>query len=100
MSFKLIYEYLYFNTPFINKFNEIQAFIIFELISFKFNWFNIIKKAIKKSLLNECIIKIIIKRAIYIGFIKPGFKIIIWKKKIELFDLLRKIEISFLLIKD
>ena len=72
----LIYEYLYFNTPFINEFNKIKAFIIFKLISFGFNRFNIIKKAIKKNPLNEYTIKIVIKKAIYIGLIKPGFKTI------------------------
>jgi len=73
----LIYECLYFNIPLINEFNKIKAFIIFEPISFRFNWFNVIKKAIKKSLLNKCIIKIVIKKAIYIDLIKPGFKTII-----------------------
>jgi len=73
----LVYECFYFSTPFINEFNKIKAFIIFEFISLGFNRFNIIKKAIKKSSLNECIIRIIIKRAIYIGFIKPSFKTII-----------------------
>ena len=73
----LIYKCFYFNTLLINKFNEIKTFIIFELISLKFNRFNIIKKAIKKDPLNKCIIKIIIKRAIYIDLIKPGFKTII-----------------------
>ena len=96
----LIYECLYFNTPFINKFDKIKAFTIFKLISFEFNRFNIIKKIIKKGFLNECIIKIIIKKAIYISFTKLSFKIIIRKKEIELFGLLRKVEISSLLIKD
>ena len=59
-----------------------------------------IKKAIEKGPLNKYIIRIIIKRAIYIGFIKPDFKTIIRKKEIELFGLLQKIETSFLLIKD
>ena len=72
----LIYECLCFNTPLINEFNEIKAFIIFKFISLGFNRFNIIKKAIEKNPLNECIIKIAIKRAIYIGLIKPGFEII------------------------
>ena len=72
----LIYECLYFNIPFINEFNEIKALIISELISLGFNRFNVIKKVIEKSPLNEYIIRIVIKRAIYIGFIKPGFKII------------------------
>ena len=73
----LIYECFYFNTSFINEFNEIKAFIIFELISFKFNRFNVIKKTIEKGFLNEYIIKIVIKKAIYISFVKPGFEIII-----------------------
>jgi len=73
----LIYEYLYFNTPLINEFNEIKVFIIFESISLEFNRFNVIKKAIKKSPLNEYIIRIVIKNAIYIDLIKPGFKIIL-----------------------
>jgi len=73
----LIYKCLYFNTPFINEFNEIKAFTIFKLISLEFNRFNVIKKAIKKSFLNKYIIKIVIKRAIYIGFVKSSFKIII-----------------------
>ena len=77
MPFKLIYECLYFNTPLINEFNEIKAFIIFESILLGFNRFNIIKKVIEKSPLNKYIIKIVIKRTIYIGFIKPGFEIII-----------------------
>jgi len=77
MLFKLIYKCLYSNTSLINEFNEIKAFIIFEFISFEFNRFNVIKKVIEKSPLNKCIIKIVIKRAIYIGVIKPGFKIII-----------------------
>jgi len=72
----LIYEYLYFNTPLTNEFNEIKTLIIFEFILFEFNRFNVIKKTIKKSPSNECIIKIVIKRTIYIGFIKPGFKTI------------------------
>jgi len=88
MPFKLIYECFYFGTLFINEFGKIKAFIIFEFISLGFNRFNVIKKAIKKGLLNEYIIKIVIKRAIYIGFIKPSFKIIIRKKKIELLGLL------------
>jgi len=88
MLFKLIYECLYFNISFTSEFNEIKVFIIFELILFGFNRFNVIKKAIEKSPLNKYIIKIIIKRAIYIGFIKPVFKIIIQKKEIELFNLL------------
>jgi len=53
MPFKPIYKYFYFNTPFINKFDEIKAFTIFELILFGFNRFNIIKKAIKKNPLNK-----------------------------------------------
>jgi len=73
----LIYECLYSNTPLINEFNEIKAFIIFEFISFEFNRFNVIKKVIEKDLSNKYIIGIVIKRAIYIGFIKPGFEIII-----------------------
>jgi len=73
----LIYECFYFDISLINEFDKIKAFIIFELISLEFNWFNIIKKAIKKSFLNECIIKIVIKKAIYIGLIKPSFKTII-----------------------
>ena len=77
MPSKLIYECLYFDTPLTNEFNKIKAFIIFKLILFRFNRFNVIKKAIKKSSLNECIIKIVIKKAIYINFIKSGFKIII-----------------------
>jgi len=77
MPFKPIYECLYSNTSLTNEFNEIKAFTIFEPISFGFNRFNVIKKVIEKSLLNECIIKIIIKRAIYISFAKPGFEIII-----------------------
>ena len=77
MPFKLIYECFYFNTPLINEFNEIKAFIIFELISPEFNRFNIIKKTIEKDLLNEYIIRIVIKRAIYIGLVKPGFETII-----------------------
>ena len=100
MLFKLIYECFYFGISLANKFDEIKAFIIFKPILFGFNRFNVIKKAIEKSLLNECIIKIIIKKAIYIGFIKPGFEIITRKKEIELFDLLRKVEIGSLLIKD
>ena len=77
MSFKLIYKCFYFGTPLINKFNEIKVFIIFEFILFEFNRFNMIKKTIKKSPLNEYIIKIVIKRAIYISLIKPSFKTII-----------------------
>ena len=73
----LIYEYRYFNTPLINEFNKIKTFIIFELISLEFNRFNIIKKIIKKNLSNKYMIKIIIKKAIYIGFVKPSFKTII-----------------------
>ena len=73
----LVYECLYFGILLINEFNEIKAFIIFEFISFGFNRFNVIKKVIKKGPLNECIIKIIIKRVIYIDFIKLSFKIII-----------------------
>ena len=96
----LIYKCLYFNTPLINEFNEIKVFIIFELISLGFNRFNMAKKVIEKGPLNECIIRIVIKKAIYIGLIKPGFKTIIQKEKIELFGLLRKVETSFLLIKD
>ena len=96
----LIYKYLYSNTPLINEFNKIKTFIIFKLISFRFNRFNVIKKAIKKTSLNECIIKIVIKRVIYISLIKPSFKTITRKKEIKLFDLLRRVEISFLLIKD
>ena len=72
-----IYECLYSNTPLINEFNKIKAFIIFELISLGFNRFNVIKKAIEKNPLNKYIIKIIIKKAIYINLIKPGFKTII-----------------------
>jgi len=81
MPFKLIYECLYFGTLLINEFNKIKVFIIFEFISFGFNRFNIIKKIIEKSSLNKYIIRIIIKRTIYINFIKPGFEIIIQKKK-------------------
>jgi len=77
MLFKLVYKCFYFNTLFINEFNEIETFIIFEFILFKFNRFNVIKKVIEKGLLNECIIKIVIKRAIYINFMKPDFKTII-----------------------
>ena len=77
MLFKLIYECFCFGTSLVNEFDEIKAFIIFEPISFRFNRFNMIKKAIKKSPSNEYIIKIIIERAIYIGLIKPGFKTII-----------------------
>ena len=72
-----VYECLYSGTLLTNEFNEIKAFIIFEPISLGFNRFNVIKKVIEKSSLNECIIKIVIERAIYIGFAKPGFKIII-----------------------
>jgi len=71
-----MYKCLYFNTPLINEFDKIKAFIIFKFISFEFNRFNIIKKTIKKSPLNECIIRIAIKKAIYIDLIKPSFKII------------------------
>jgi len=77
MFFKLIYECFYFNISFISEFDEIKAFIIFEFILFEFNWFNVIKKVIKKDFLNKYIIKIIIKRTIYINFTKPDFKIII-----------------------
>jgi len=77
MPFKLIYECFYSGISLINEFNKIKVFIIFKLISFKFNRFNIIKKVIEKGFLNECIIKIVIKKMIYINFIKPGFKIII-----------------------
>ena len=59
-----------------------------------------IKKTIEKSLLNKCTIKIVIKKAIYINFTKPNFKTITRKKEIELFGLLRKVEVSSLLIKD
>ena len=72
-----IYECLYFNTPLASEFNEIKAFTIFELILPGFNRFNVTKKAIEKGPLNKCIIKIIIKRVIYIGLIKPGFETII-----------------------
>jgi len=77
MPFKPVYECFYFDISLTSEFNEIKAFIIFELISLGFNRFNMIKKAIKKGSLNECIIKIVIKRAIYIDFAKPGFEIII-----------------------
>ena len=76
MPFEPIYECLCFNISLINEFNEIKAFIIFELISLGFNRFNVIKKAIEKSSLNEYIIEIVIKRAIYINLIKPSFKTI------------------------
>ena len=76
MSFKLMYECLCFNTLLINEFNEIKVFIIFKLISFGFNRFNIIKKAIEKGLLNECIIGIVIGKMIYIGFAKLSFETI------------------------
>ena len=72
-----VYECLYSDTPLINEFNEIKTFTVFKFISFGFNRFNIIKKAIEKSSLNECIIEIVIEKAIYINFIKPDFKIII-----------------------
>ena len=68
----LIYECFYSSTLLINEFNKIKAFIIFEFISFGFNRFNIIKKAIKKGPLNKCIIRIIIGKAIYIWFYKTG----------------------------
>ena len=83
-----------------SEFNEIKAFTIFKLILFEFNRFDVIKKAIEKSSSNECIIEIAIKKTIYIGLIKPDFKTITRKKKIELFGLLRRVEINFLLIKD
>ena len=73
----LIYECFYFNISFINEFNEIKVFIIFKLILFRFNRFNMIKKTIEKNPLNKYIIKIVIEKAIYINLIKPGFKIII-----------------------
>jgi len=73
----LIYKCFYSNTLLTNEFNEIKAFTIFKLISLGFNRFNIIKKIIEKNLLNEYIIKIVIKRAIYIGFAKLNFEIII-----------------------
>jgi len=76
MPFKLIYECFCFGISLINEFNEIKAFITFEFISFEFNRFNVIKKVIEKGFLNEYIIKIVIKKAIYIDFIKPDFKII------------------------
>ena len=72
----LIYECFYSGTPLTSEFDEIKAFIIFEFISFEFNRFNIIKKAIKKGPSNKCIIRIVIKRAIYIGFTKLGFETI------------------------
>jgi len=72
-----VYECFCFDIPFINEFNKIKAFIVFKFISFGFNRFNMIKKVIKKNSLNKYIIKIVIKRAIYIGLIKPGFKTII-----------------------
>ena len=59
-----------------------------------------IKKAIEKDSLNKCIIRIVIKKVIYISFIKLSFKTITRKKEIELFGLLRRIETSSLLIKD
>ena len=77
MFFKLIYECFYFDIPFINEFNEIKVFIIFEFISFGFNRFKLVKKVIKKGFLNEYIIRIVIKKAMYISLIKPGFEIII-----------------------
>ena len=72
-----IYKCFYSDTPLINEFNEIETFIVFEFISSEFGRFNVIKKTIKKSFLNKYIIRIVIKRAIYIGFVKPDFKIII-----------------------
>ena len=77
MLFKLIYKCFYFGILLINEFNEIKTFIIFEFISFEFNRFNVIKKIIKKGFLNEYIIKIVIKRTIYISLVKPDFKTII-----------------------
>jgi len=77
MLFGLVYECFYSGTSLVNKFNKIKAFTVFEFISLGFNRFNVIKKAIEKSSSNECIIGIIIKRAMYIGFAKPGFKTII-----------------------
>jgi len=72
----LIYECLYFDTPLTSEFNEIEAFTVSEPISPGFDRFNVAKKAIEKSLSNEYTIRIAIKRAIYIGFAKPGFKTI------------------------
>ena len=77
MLSELVYECFCFSTLLISKFGEIKAFTIFEFISFKFNRFNVIKKVIKKGFLNEYIIKIIIKKTIYISFTKSGFEIII-----------------------
>ena len=54
----LIYECFYSGISLVSEFNEIEAFIIFEFISFGFNRFNVIKKVIKKDFLNEYIIKI------------------------------------------
>ena len=72
-----VYECFYFDIPLTNEFDEIKAFIISEFISLGFNRFNVIKKAIEKSFLNEYIIGITIKKAIYINFVKPSFKTII-----------------------
>ena len=100
MFFKLIYKCFYFNISLINEFNKIKTFIIFEPISLRFDRFDITKKTIKKNPSNECTIKIIIKRAIYISFTKSGFEIITRKEEIELLSLLQRVEISSLLIKD
>ena len=100
MPFKSVYECLYISTPLATEFNAIIISDVREVISLGFNRFDVVKKAIEKGLLNERIIKIVFNKAIYIGFAKPSFAIIMRCKKVELLGLLQRVETSSFLIKD
>ena len=83
-----LYHYLYANIFRVKKFNS----IIFNNIKKDFfinsNYFKIAKNVIVLNFINKRTVKIVLNRAIIIGFVILSFKIIIKYKEMMLFGLL------------
>ena len=93
----LLYHCLYISIPRTKKFNSIIFnHINNKNISIDLNRFKTIKNVIITDSINKRTIKIAFNKTIIINFIILKLKIIIKRKKLELFSLLQRFEISII----
>jgi len=98
MFFKFLYHYFYIGIFHVKEFN----LIIFnhvnnKNISIDLNYFKTMKNVIIINFVNKRTVGIALNKTIIIGFIISRLKIIIKRKKMKLFDLLRRFKISIIL---
>ena len=94
----LLYYYLYINILHIKEFNSIIINNINKKDFFiNINRFKTMKNIIFIDFINERTIKIVFNQTIIIDLIISRLKIIMKRKKMELFDLLQKFKISIIL---